>query len=696
MRSLLYNSQLRAATLVLLLFFSCRGWVAAQSTNSSPQIKCISVDSIGDVTLTWITPANLNANFTNYQVYYSNKYGGPYVPAAASVAIPAQTSQTIPGLPANNFSFYFYIVTDTTGGGNSPAFDTLSSINLIAVSSNGLAQLRWNPIYPPSGLPTSTGWYKIYKEYPQYVWTLIDSTKNLDYTDTITTCGAWINYRVEIADTSAGCISSSNWAGTNFSALIPSAPVMDTVSVSGNSINITWSKSRRNDVIGYVLYVKNIAGVYILIDTIKGINNTSFNCTAYNPDSASCEFEVAAYDSCRTAGNYNLGTLSNPQQTIWLRETKDICARTNTLTWNKYINLVPGVKSYEVFASINGGPYTVIGTTNANETTFIDTTITFTQNKCYYIRVVDSTRKDTTASSNGVCCSFVTAFLPRYFYLNDATALNTTSNVMVQCYIDTTSGFKYYELIRAYNQGGPYSSVGTVNAPLHQSFVTYIDTANPNIQSYYYKVIGLDSCHKNVDTSNLGKTIYLTALGEPNSINHLTWNAYQDWLTGVSNYLVYRAEDNGPYSLVGTMPGGVAGEYIFDDNVLNIIMGYGVFSYYVRAVENPSLYPFVDTSVSNVAVAYQDPNVFIPDAFDPKGKNKVFQPVGKFVDVQGYDFTILDRWGDVLFESNDPAIGWNGMYKGKIVQEGVYVYLLTYTSNKGEYFQRKGTVTLLK
>jgi len=41
-------------------------------------------------------------------------------------------------------------------------------------------------------------------------------------------------------------------------------------------------------------------------------------------------------------------------------------------------------------------------------------------------------------------------------------------------------------------------------------------------------------------------------------------------------------------------------------------------------------------------------------------------------------------------------VGWNGRDGGKVVQQGIYIYLLTFTSSKGEYFQRTGTVTLLK
>ena len=39
-----------------------------------------------------------------------------------------------------------------------------------------------------------------------------------------------------------------------------------------------------------------------------------------------------------------------------------------------------------------------------------------------------------------------------------------------------------------------------------------------------------------------------------------------------------------------------------------------------------------------------------------------------------YDFNIYDKWGGLLFHSNDPIEGWDGTYNAKDLPEGVYVY----------------------
>ncbi|MCB9186054.1 MAG: PKD domain-containing protein [Flavobacteriales bacterium] len=65
---------------------------------------------------------------------------------------------------------------------------------------------------------------------------------------------------------------------------------------------------------------------------------------------------------------------------------------------------------------------------------------------------------------------------------------------------------------------------------------------------------------------------------------------------------------------------------------------------------------------------------YIPSAFTPDddGINETFYGTGEAVQI--YNMKISDRWGELLFESNSPDYGWDGTYKGKQVQAGLYVY----------------------
>jgi gliding motility-associated-like protein len=76
---------------------------------------------------------------------------------------------------------------------------------------------------------------------------------------------------------------------------------------------------------------------------------------------------------------------------------------------------------------------------------------------------------------------------------------------------------------------------------------------------------------------------------------------------------------------------------------------------------------------------------YVPEAFSPNGDNlnDVFLPVGiGYNDVDGYEMTVYDRWGSVLFRSKNPGIGWDGRSAdgSEIVSEGTYVWTITVRS----------------
>ena len=70
---------------------------------------------------------------------------------------------------------------------------------------------------------------------------------------------------------------------------------------------------------------------------------------------------------------------------------------------------------------------------------------------------------------------------------------------------------------------------------------------------------------------------------------------------------------------------------------------------------------------------------YIPNSFTPDGdmNNQVFTPIlTSGIDIYNYTLYIFNRWGEIIFESNDPSIGWDGSYgiEGKDAEVGVYTY----------------------
>ena len=70
-----------------------------------------------------------------------------------------------------------------------------------------------------------------------------------------------------------------------------------------------------------------------------------------------------------------------------------------------------------------------------------------------------------------------------------------------------------------------------------------------------------------------------------------------------------------------------------------------------------------------------------------------FPPVTEQVDK--YKLQIFNRWGVLIFQSTDIMKGWDGYYKGKLVKQGVYVWLVEGKYSNGKPFRMSGDVTVL-
>ncbi len=90
--------------------------------------------------------------------------------------------------------------------------------------------------------------------------------------------------------------------------------------------------------------------------------------------------------------------------------------------------------------------------------------------------------------------------------------------------------------------------------------------------------------------------------------------------------------------------------------------------------------------------------LFIPDAFSPNadGNNDAFGPKHLEVDEDFYSFTILNRWGEEVFHTNNPNELWNGTSKEKVCQPDIYLYILTFKHKYGNRQRIEGRVSLIR
>lgn len=86
----------------------------------------------------------------------------------------------------------------------------------------------------------------------------------------------------------------------------------------------------------------------------------------------------------------------------------------------------------------------------------------------------------------------------------------------------------------------------------------------------------------------------------------------------------------------------------------------------------------------------------IPKAFSPNGdgNNDILYVRG--AGIESIDLKIFNRWGEVIFETTDINIGWDGKYKGKEQPIEAYAYVLNVTFIDETTFYKRGNVTLLR
>lgn len=94
---------------------------------------------------------------------------------------------------------------------------------------------------------------------------------------------------------------------------------------------------------------------------------------------------------------------------------------------------------------------------------------------------------------------------------------------------------------------------------------------------------------------------------------------------------------------------------------------------------------------------YRGPDIYVPNAFTPDGNglNDILKAIPVGIKDFRY-FRIYNRWGQTVFNTNNPNFGWDGKTSGALPQPGTYTWLAEGTDYKGNSILRKGTVTIVR
>ncbi|MCF8347863.1 MAG: gliding motility-associated C-terminal domain-containing protein [Bacteroidales bacterium] len=106
-------------------------------------------------------------------------------------------------------------------------------------------------------------------------------------------------------------------------------------------------------------------------------------------------------------------------------------------------------------------------------------------------------------------------------------------------------------------------------------------------------------------------------------------------------------------------------------------------------------------STDSVYILWAGKSFFIPNAFTPNGDglNDIFGVIPRLDYINQYRISIFNRWGQMIFETTDLNLGWDGTYQGEACLAGAYVYRIVYNDfgmGTQETKVMEGTVMLVR
>jgi gliding motility-associated-like protein len=341
------------------------------------------------------------------------------------------------------------------------------------------------------------------------------------------------------------------------------------------------------------------------------------------------------------------------------------------------VSLYPGPYQYKIYRSVQLDDFSEIGSSNISsdlsqmDTVWIDTNINTRDRQFRYkIELLSN------GESIGSSASASSVFLSGYG-LDNRVKLNWNYSVPWENYI--------YYVLKLNDQAG-FDTIGIVNTP------TFTDSNLTNGKTYCYKLIAQGRYSGSLLPDSLyNHSQLICVMAEDNQapcdvpniqvdsdcelgINTLSWdnpNTACDTTDDVVSYRIYyKATLPDTFVLFDEIYNATSTDIVYSD--LESVAG----CYTVTAIDSFDNESFILDSVCVENCPYYE----LPNAVTPNGDgyNDLFIPF-PYRYIRSIDLKVYNRWGGLVFETNNPDVNWDGtdMNTGKAVSPGVYFYQCT-------------------
>lgn len=639
---------------------------------NAPRNICTNYDlNDSSVTLSW---GEINNTLSNYSKTEIRSIEHGLIKTTNDITIRSSNVSKV------FFNDHFYLLIYSSCSNSFSSSDTIQTFTLSLTNpTDGTAVLRWTE-------KKSVSNYIIEKSKSNQLWEILTTSKTLEFIDTITECSPTnISYRIKLNE--EGCTTQTDEMKGVFKDLIAPYPP-EFSSITYDTIQpglfIRWKKPQSKDIAGIILYkIENNQATTLSV--INSPTNNEINLPSIdikNPFS----YSIAAFDFCPSSAPPAPQTSAKQTQIhrpMFLQNTYNICEKQIKLAWTNYVGWEE-VTSYRIFLKKE----------SENNWKLIDSTLnqfynfTAEPNKTYQFIIEAKGAKQEKAFSNSIYQFSNAPQKPSFNYLDYVSIENKT--VKISHKIESVYATNIQ--LEKKNEKGKFVVISKRKI-IGDEIVFYDSLADPNYKSFTYRTQTFDSCLQPLDYSEELSSIQLKIESnemEVNNLftptNYLTWNNYIGKSNNVIYYEIYKNNSFVPTARIAS------NQLYYYDYIYLLSETQNTNCYIIKAIENNSEFK----CSSNTVCITTPPKCFIPNTFVPTGFNKVFKPEINLYELGSYRLSIMDRWGQLIYDSKEYNEGWNGKNGGFDAPTGSYMYIVQFKDSNEKEYTYRGFITLLR
>ncbi len=674
-------------------------------------MNCVVVNQAGNASVSWSEVADPTYVFEAYVLHIFEPSSGLVLDTFSidDPTDPANPAFVNTMYNANTTELCYFVVTEGPPGLYGPSSDTLCSIHLTAVPSinPGFADIDFNsPHLATTNFDGGSLELTLELEESAGDWnpvvTIPDNGGMMSYAYEVQECTGDLNFRVTQSST-FGCVQTSNQAGSSISdEMDPDPPVISYIDVDGPSqmAVIHWEPSPADDLAGYIIYRCN-GSFQMAIDTVFSPYTTFYVDPNANVGAYPEFYNVAAFDSCLVNDAPDPGAASDfCASSLYMDAYRPPCADASALQWNGAFNIGSEITGYQVWSdeespsgSGNWNPSILLADLGPTAINYSHQGANFGSSYRYHI--VASTVLGNSIRSNARTIEFSYPGAPAFTSLRRASVADSIGIDIIVDLDPNSDEIHSYILQRKRAVDDLFFDV-EMQEGVGGVTLQYSDwDAKPQEMSYAYRIEVQNYCSDSVGTSNTAHTVHLSGISDTELLrNTIHWTPYIGFPGETAGYRIYRRSQQGaaPQLLTEVPPGVLT----WEDDVSALLYSPGDFCYLVEALDEESgPSGGINYSLSNEMCLTQVPVIWVPNAILIGGVNNVFMPVISYADFEHYHMEIHNRWGDVIFVSDQIGFGWDGTHRGTRAPEGSYGYFINVQDGAGRIHETSGIMHLL-